>query len=404
MLRRLIADLKESPATTTLGAAWVLVFVLMVLGRLQQTPTPSLSQLFVGTVSSAHRYGDLTLKELFHGEPWRAITCTFIHYNILHIGLNLYGLYQLGGLVESWYGAGQFLAIYVLIGGGGNLISGLLRRLVGSNPEMHSGGGSTVVLGLVALCAVVGWRSRTRIGDYLRRQMVGILLFTAILGMALPIIDNWGHAGGAIVGAALGFAHRQLIGKAQGRPALIAGALGLIVLIASGAAQIRENRIEDAVRRQQLAESGARLKLADQMLVGLGQIEAFYRVARQRSAFERSAFISKSMLPAIRASTGEGGRRGFAFAALPERAMRADLDHCLAMLDTIERELRPPAAEADYRVLKTILASCLDTPPTASSWARFRRHWQAVARVGRRNRAVARSRVDTLSHGGRVTP
>ena len=52
-----------------------------------------------------------------------------------------------------------------------------------------------MVLGLVALCAVVGWRSRTRIGAFLRSQMVGLLIATAVLGQMVPIIDNWGHAG-----------------------------------------------------------------------------------------------------------------------------------------------------------------------------------------------------------------
>ena len=86
--------------------------------------------------------------------------------------MNLFVMYQLGGLVESWYGPWQFLAVYVVIGCGGNLLSALVRHALGSDPRIASGGGSTVVLGLVALCAVVGWRSRTRIGDYLRSQMV----------------------------------------------------------------------------------------------------------------------------------------------------------------------------------------------------------------------------------------
>ena len=172
------------------------------------------------------------------------MTATFVHYGLLHLGMNLYMMYQLGAVVETWYGPWQFLAVYVVIGFGGNLLSALVRYALGSNPMAASGGGSTVVLGLVALCAVVGWRSRTRIGAFLRSQMVGLLIATALLGQMVPIIDNWGHAGGALIGTAIGFAHRILIRTAQRPVAKWVGGLAVLLLIASGAAQVRDDRTE----------------------------------------------------------------------------------------------------------------------------------------------------------------
>ena len=50
-------------------------------------------------------------------------TATFVHYNLLHIGLNVIGLYALGRIVESWYGTGPLLTIYVLIAALGNTIA-----------------------------------------------------------------------------------------------------------------------------------------------------------------------------------------------------------------------------------------------------------------------------------------
>src|SRR4051794_35145285 len=157
MLREILDDARDFPATMALGAVWVVVFVTMVVGRLTTGPLPSLQDFLLGNVGGAHSYGDMTLNEIFRGEVWRVVTCTFVHYNVLHVGMNLYGLYHLGCLVESWYGSAQFLAIYLVIGGGGNVVSALIRHARGLEPRMHSGGGSTVVLGLVALCAVVGW-------------------------------------------------------------------------------------------------------------------------------------------------------------------------------------------------------------------------------------------------------
>ena len=197
MLRRLIDDFREFPATMTLCSLWVVVFALMVLDQVVAGVGPHAGQARPGH-PGGHPFGDMTLGDLFQGEIWRPLTATFVHYGLLHLGMNLFMMYQLGGLVESWYGPWQFLAVYVAIGYGGNLLSALVRHAAGARTRgCASGGGSTVVLGLAALCAVVGWRSRTRIGDYLRSQMVWLLVATAVLGLIVPIIDNWGHAGGA---------------------------------------------------------------------------------------------------------------------------------------------------------------------------------------------------------------
>ena len=40
------------------------------------------------------------------------------------------------------------------------------------------------------LIGVVGWRSRTRFGNFVKDQMVTILLFTFGLGIALPLIAS----------------------------------------------------------------------------------------------------------------------------------------------------------------------------------------------------------------------
>ena len=167
-------------------------------------------------IGDGHRFGDLALQDLARGEYWRLITSTFIHFSVLHLVLNLIAMYQLGTMVESWYGTPQSIFIYGVTGGGGNLVSVLIRHGIGSNPRIHSGGGSVVIMGLVGLCAVVGLRSRTELGVSMGRLMVFFMVTTAILGAVLPqFIDNWGHAGGAVVGIALGFAHRGLSASRQ---------------------------------------------------------------------------------------------------------------------------------------------------------------------------------------------
>jgi hypothetical protein len=106
-----------------------------------------------------------------------------------------------------------------------------------------------VILGLVGLCAIVGWRLRSRIGNLLYRLMVVSLIATALMGIALPrYIDNWGHAGGAIVGALLGFAHFAFIRGVSKPRAWGAGVLTGVAIALCGAAQVLADRRETPSR------------------------------------------------------------------------------------------------------------------------------------------------------------
>jgi membrane associated rhomboid family serine protease len=249
--RRLGRDLKEFPATMSFCLLWIVVFAAMTYAYLAEGSPLPLSRWLLSGFSGGQRFGDLTLRGLANGEIWRLITCTFVHYSLLHIGLNLMAMYQLGTLLESWYGTSQLVMIYGLTGGGGNLIAALIRYGLGERPDVHSGGGSVVILGLIGLCAVVGWRSRDRMEILLGRIMLMVLIVTALLGLALPkYIDNWGHAGGTLVGFALGLAHRRLLRNVSKPSAWGAGVLTGLVILGCGAAQFRADRREATIRQE----------------------------------------------------------------------------------------------------------------------------------------------------------
>jgi membrane associated rhomboid family serine protease len=413
MLRSLARDLKQFPATMALGALWIVVFVLMIVSGLRHGHDPSLSQVFLIGLGSGHRFGDLTLRELVHGEAWRTLTCTFVHYGFLHIGLNLLGLYQLGTLVESWYGAPLSLAIYVLIGSGGNLLSGLARLARGSSLDVHSGGGSTVLMGLVGLCAVVGWRSKTRVGEYLHRQMVLMLAITALLGVAIlvvtwmlgqmrPIIDNWGHAGGALVGAAIGFAHRPLIRASKHRGARWAGAIAALLLVASAAAQVRVDRVEDGIHRVQL-HALYRLQVADEIRLKLAGIQNFYQLAATRGDFEQSRFVNKSLL-VRRPAEGATSRQDDLLSLLirPDATLRKELQLSLDALDSAKDALGTDPTAADFERLRALLARVLTQPPTIFERAEFRVHMDALHHRALQDRDQARARFGALVRQGRL--
>ena len=245
-LRGLVREVKDFPATTTFCLLWIVVFVAMVGTQLAAGITPSWSKwLFLG-IGDGHRFGDLALQDLARGEYWRAD-----HFDIHPFQRPSSGVEpdrdvsarHDGGIVV-WL-AISLIFIYGLTGGGGNLVSVLIRYGIGSNPRIHSGGGSVVIMGLVGLCAVVGLRSRTELGVSMGRLMVFFMVTTAVLGAALPqFIDNWGHAGGALVGIALGFAHRGLLRAVRKPAAWGRGVLTAIIIAACGAAQVVADRRE----------------------------------------------------------------------------------------------------------------------------------------------------------------
>ena len=250
-LRTLAREIRDYPATACFSLIWILVFVVLLFVRMREQPAPGLWGFLVLGIGDGHRFGDLTLHDLGRGEIWRLITSTFVHYSVIHIALNLLAFYLLGTLVESWYGAPQFILIYGLTGGLGNLVSALIRYATSSGQNVHSGGGSVVIMGLVGLCAVMGWRSRTATGSHLGWQMFKALGLTGLLGIAFPrYIDNWGHAGGAFVGSLLGLMHRWFLRQYSRPSAWGMGMVSALVIAGCTIAQINADRREAPLRRQ----------------------------------------------------------------------------------------------------------------------------------------------------------
>ena len=194
-------------------------------------------------------FGDVTLDDLTRGQFWRLITCNFLHYSVIHLALNAIAMYQVGSWIESTYGPPQTLFLFGLTGGGGNLISSAARYSLGLSHEVHSAGGSVAIMGLVGLCAVAGWRTGDAEGRRIFRLMLVFIGLTAALGAAFPqTIDNWGHAGGLIVGLAAGLAHRNLVSRIGKPSAWGPGVVMVLLFIGSAGAQYVADRRDSPVR------------------------------------------------------------------------------------------------------------------------------------------------------------
>ena len=205
-------DPRYAPGTYALLAVNIAVFLWMVLHGVSASYPTTLQLRHFGANSA-----DLVLN---HGQWYRLLTATFVHIGLLHIATNMWCLWNLGLLGEPLLGPWGLIAVYILTGVAGNLLSVAWDVL---NAHLHhvplvlvSGGGagaSGAVFGIAGILIVllsnrrlpIPWSELSR----LRRSVVQFAAINLVIGavtlVAGPIrIDNSAHIGGFLCGLALG--------------------------------------------------------------------------------------------------------------------------------------------------------------------------------------------------------
>ncbi|MHB8998761.1 MAG: rhomboid family intramembrane serine protease [Thermoanaerobaculia bacterium] len=136
------------------------------------------------------------------GEYWRLLAAMLIHIGILHLFLNVWALYQLGGVFEMMFGSGRFLLTYFVSGLVASLASAILH------PAAVSAGASGAIFGILgALIFSIRrspvWRHQPWTKGF-TQQLIGWAAINVIIGFTFPGIDNAAHIGGFIAGLLLG--------------------------------------------------------------------------------------------------------------------------------------------------------------------------------------------------------
>ena len=179
-----------TPVLVGINAA---VFVAMAMSGIDVT-APTTHQL----INLGANAGELTLA----GQWWRLVTCMFLHGGLMHIGFNMWCLWDLGLLCESLYGPWTLLALYFVSGVGGSLAS------VAWHPRGISVGASGAIFGLAgALIASYGLGEFSLPRAIVSRTLRSVLAFVAfnlLLGAISPLTDNAAHVGGLAAGAMIG--------------------------------------------------------------------------------------------------------------------------------------------------------------------------------------------------------
>jgi len=147
-----------------------------------------------------------------HNDFWRIFTAMFLHFNLLHIGLNMLSLFFIGPAIEVFYGKWRYLAIYLLSG-----IAGGIATYFFAVPNSLAAGASGAIFGIFGALGVFYFVNRRALGRYGTGAItnwvfwLGLNLVFGFTNTSIGIVD---HLGGLVAGIVIS---ALLIPRLRGR-------------------------------------------------------------------------------------------------------------------------------------------------------------------------------------------
>jgi len=185
-------------------ATSVIVAVNIALYAISWYMTVSLTSGF----NAPSAMGGISIEALMHlgakspdillaGQWWRLVTAIFLHASLMHIGFNLWCLFDLGPEVESLFSTTKFIVFFLVSG-----VAGFMLSLWWS-PFGVSVGASGAILGLIGVLIGASFH-HGHLGKEYRNQLLRWVLYILIFGLFFHG-DNAAHLGGLITGVLLGY-------------------------------------------------------------------------------------------------------------------------------------------------------------------------------------------------------
>ena len=124
------------------------------------------------------------------------VSSGFLHYGIIHLGLNMWALFVLGSALEQLEGRARMATVY-----GVGLVGGGLGALLLS-PGSLTAGASGAIFGLMGGIFLA---QRARGVPFSQSPLIPVLVINLLITIGLPGISIGGHLGGLVGGGLAGF-------------------------------------------------------------------------------------------------------------------------------------------------------------------------------------------------------
>lgn len=216
-------------ATYALAASLAAAYVVQVVADRSYGLVHALGQAYdVSTVVAAYLQQLPGLPAV--GAWWRTLSYAFVHGNLIHIGFNLWVLFDLGRLYERRRSWSDVLAAFVAGTAGGALLTAALQ----AGQPLILVGASGGILGIAGALLADALASKNAADRLLLRSLLQWMALLMVFSLAVPGVSLWGHVGGVAGGLAWGLLRGRL--PATGRSARQVGqavgalAVGLLVL------------------------------------------------------------------------------------------------------------------------------------------------------------------------------
>jgi GlpG protein len=199
---------RRRPLTVALVAACIAVYLLL---NLPQTKIPTLEVLGISGFRVVNVDGNLVarlggLEDILHGQVWRLVTPTFMHFGVIHLLFDMWALSLFGSLIELRRGT-RTLAMLVLVSAVVSNLGQALYYLESRGQLVPFGGMSGVVYALFGYVWMKGLYEPEQ-GMILHPSGVQMMLLWLVLGVigVIPNVANGVHIFGLIVGVLCGLA------------------------------------------------------------------------------------------------------------------------------------------------------------------------------------------------------
>jgi rhomboid protease GluP len=184
---------RNPPVTTALVGMNVAAFVAMTATGISPL-APTAAQL----VRWGANWGPLSLGL----QPWRILSSNYVHAGIIHIGLNMWCLWNLGFLAERIFDPWMYVLTYTACGLAGSIASLWLHPMVpgvGASGAIFGVAGALIAALYLGHLPIAPGAMRSTL-----RSLVAFAGYNLFFGAVTPAIDNSAHIGGLVCGLAIG--------------------------------------------------------------------------------------------------------------------------------------------------------------------------------------------------------